>query len=186
MEPLKAALHPLSEHGLPQEAKLCAAGQSIVGMSPSTSLKRDRLMHRNAILRRTGFLEGTSIKGSIAGAPVCPTAFSISSFLPYSGHTFQNSEYLQSHKCHALAPCAIYTRGLGSAHPAAGTKCRLCCHAEVLDPIKESKESVAIDVRSGGTTGQGMGSPSQSASTSLPREKHSMLSQALGTSISPG
>ena len=71
MESLKAALHPLIEHDLPQEAKLCAAGQSIVGMSPSTSLKRDRLMHRNAILRRTGFLEGTSIKGSIAGAPVC-------------------------------------------------------------------------------------------------------------------
>ena len=114
-----------------------------------------------------------------------PTAFSISSVLPYSGHIFQNAGYLQGHTCHALAPCAIHTGGLGSAHPAAGTQCRLCCHAEVLDPIKESKESVAIDVRSGGTTGQGMGSPSQSASTSLPREKHSMLSQALATSISP-
>jgi len=52
--------------------------------------------------------------------------------------------------------------------------------AEVLDPIKES---VAIDVRSRGAGA--LGSPSQSASTSL-REKHSMLSQALGTSTSPG
>ncbi len=51
-----------------QEAKLYASGQSVVGPSPSTSLKRDRLMHRNAILRRTGFLEGTTMKGSIAGA----------------------------------------------------------------------------------------------------------------------
>ena len=28
------------------------------GVSPSTSLKRDRLAQRNAILRRTGFIEG--------------------------------------------------------------------------------------------------------------------------------
>ncbi|CAL5223038.1 g5493 [Coccomyxa viridis] len=105
-----------------KEAKLYASGQSLVGPSPSTSLKRDRLMHRNAILRRTGFLEGTAMKGSIA---------------------------------------------------------------EVLDPIKESKESVAIDARTGDAGTRALGSPSQSASTSLPREKHSMLSQALGTSASP-
>lgn len=55
-----------------QEAKLYASGQSVVGPSPSTSLKRDRLMHRNAILRRTGFLEGTHRQGSIAGALFCP------------------------------------------------------------------------------------------------------------------
>ena len=55
-----------------QEAQLYASGQSMVGPSPSTSLKRDRLMHRNAILRRTGFLEGTNIKGSIAGALFYP------------------------------------------------------------------------------------------------------------------
>ena len=60
-----------------------------------------------------------------------------------------------------------------------------CAGAEVLDPIKESKESVAIDVRTGAAGGHALGSPSQSASTSLPREKHSMLSQALGTSASP-
>lgn len=44
-------------------------GVSIGGMSPSTSLKRDRLLQRNAILRRTGFIEaGAALRGSIAGA----------------------------------------------------------------------------------------------------------------------
>ncbi len=38
-------------------------------MSPSTSLKRDRLLQRNAILRRTGFIEaGAAGKGGFAGA----------------------------------------------------------------------------------------------------------------------
>ncbi|KAK9907337.1 hypothetical protein WJX75_001726 [Coccomyxa subellipsoidea] len=42
-------------------------GVSIGGMSPSTSLKRDRLLQRNAILRRTGFIEaGAALRGSIA------------------------------------------------------------------------------------------------------------------------
>ena len=50
-----------------------ASGQSLVGPSPSTSFKgSDRLKHRNAILRRTGFLEGTHIKGSLAGLPRIP------------------------------------------------------------------------------------------------------------------
>ena len=50
-----------------------ASGQSLVGPSPSTSFKgSDRLKHRNAILRRTGFLEGTHIKGSLAGLPQVP------------------------------------------------------------------------------------------------------------------
>ena len=31
------------------------------GISPSASLKRDRLVQRNAILRRTGFIEGSRI-----------------------------------------------------------------------------------------------------------------------------
>ncbi len=43
-------------------------GVSIGGMSPSASLKRDRLMQRNAILRRTGFIEaGAALRGTIAG-----------------------------------------------------------------------------------------------------------------------
>lgn len=56
-------------------------------------------------------------------------------------------------------------------------ECLACSSAEVLDPIKESKEGIPMEARP-------MGSPSQSASTSIPREKHSMLSQALGTSPS--
>lgn len=45
-------------------------GVSIGGMSPSASLKRDRLLQRNAILRRTGFIEsGAALKGTIAGKP---------------------------------------------------------------------------------------------------------------------
>lgn len=49
---------------------MCPHGVSIGGMSPSASLKRDRLLQRNAILRRTGFIEaGGQIKGSIAGTP---------------------------------------------------------------------------------------------------------------------
>jgi hypothetical protein len=58
--------------GCAQEAKLCATGVSITGMSPSTSLKRDRLMQRNAILRRTGFIEsGVPLKGTFAGVLPC-------------------------------------------------------------------------------------------------------------------
>jgi hypothetical protein len=57
-----------------QEARLSAFGVSIGGMSPSASLKRDRLLQRNAILRRTGFIEADGkIRGSIAGAALeCP------------------------------------------------------------------------------------------------------------------
>lgn len=33
-------------------------------------------MHRNAILRRTGFLEGTHLKGSIAGGARSPASCS--------------------------------------------------------------------------------------------------------------
>lgn len=69
--------------------------------------------------------------------------------------------------------------------PGSGFNGIIAWRAEVLDPIKESKEGVAIDVRSGGSAGNALGSPSQSASTSLLREKHSMLSQALGSSASP-
>ena len=54
---------------LMQEARLCATGVSITGMSPSTSLKRDRLLQRNAILRRTGFIEAGAAHKGFAGAP---------------------------------------------------------------------------------------------------------------------
>lgn len=37
-------------------------------MSPSTSLKRDRLLQRNAILRRTGFIEAGAAHKGFAGA----------------------------------------------------------------------------------------------------------------------
>lgn len=52
-----------------QDTRYSVHGVSLGTMSPSTSLKRDRLLQRNAILRRTGFIEaGAHMKGSIAGA----------------------------------------------------------------------------------------------------------------------
>ncbi|BDA50823.1 hypothetical protein COCOBI_17-0410 [Coccomyxa sp. Obi] len=50
-----------------RENRMSIHGVSIGGMSPSASLKRDRLLQRNAILRRTGFIEaGAALKGTIA------------------------------------------------------------------------------------------------------------------------
>ncbi|CAL8462730.1 g2263 [Coccomyxa elongata] len=50
-----------------RENRMSIHGVSIGGMSPSASLKRDRLMQRNAILRRTGFIEaGAALRGTIA------------------------------------------------------------------------------------------------------------------------
>ena len=50
----------------PQEAS-SGQGMLLAGVSPSASLKRDKLLQRNAILRRTGFIEE-------GGPPLLPGA----------------------------------------------------------------------------------------------------------------
>jgi hypothetical protein len=56
------------------------------GTSPAASLKRERLVNRNAILRRTGFLEGSqgaAFLGAPCAAPLSHPAPSVGRSVSY-------------------------------------------------------------------------------------------------------
>ncbi len=75
----------------------------MTGVSPGASVKREKLQQRNAILRRTGFIEGPACLRGVGG-----NAFHFLVLLYHLGALILTSMFLESCRACVLAlPCRV-------------------------------------------------------------------------------
>lgn len=145
-----------------------------LGLSPSASAKREKLLARNAILRSTGFIEVQQPAAAVIGessagrvAPACGPWGRLHAdaerAVPAGAAAFEGERAGWSADC-SKCPLASAT------HPPAACPVASCLAGELLDPVKDQLLASAQAVPVPGLRADGRAAP------------RSSLTQLLGTS----